>query len=199
MNNLSSLQERAAAYALSISEEPVEFEHELAESAVLSIELASFQSVVGTLAYSVSLFPLPTDLKIKLFDRINRLEVQPGNLLELLEWPISELQQVSLDLQHWETMPIANGAERVIWQVDEVHAQVAFFLRIPNGGMIPRHFHATGESTLVLAGTFTNDNGQVYEVGDLFMAAANTSHQPSTSPGCLILCITHFDPFPLRV
>ncbi len=199
MNNLSSLPERAAAYALSISEEPVEFEHELAESAVLSIELASLQAVVDTLAYGVPLLPLSTDLKSKLFDRLNRLEIKPANLLELLEWPISELQQVSLDLQHWESMPIANGAERGIWQVDEVHSQVAFFLRIPNGGMIPRHFHATGESTLVLAGTFTNDNGQVYEVGDLFMAAANTSHQPSTSPGCLILCITHFDSTSLKV
>jgi hypothetical protein len=51
------------------------------------------------------------------------------------------------------------------------------------------------ESTLVLAGTFTNDNGQVCEVGDLLVAAANTSHQPNTSPGCLILCITGSNPY----
>jgi hypothetical protein len=198
MTNLLHPQECVAAYALDILEEQAEFERELAASETLRSDSAALGEVVSNLAYGVVPVPLPTSFKSKLFDRLDRIQTQPADLLELLTWPISDLQKVALDLNNWEPIPITSKAERVVWLVNQMPAQVAFFLRISTGGMIPRHRHAIGESTLVLAGRFINDDGQIYEAGDLFVIAANTSHQPSTSPGCLILCITCDDPFGIR-
>ncbi len=196
----NSPQEWAAAYALDILEEQAEFERELATSATLQSELATFQTAVQDLAYGVPAEPLPADLKKKLFDRLtNTTNAQsidrsnqadlPTNLVDLLDWPIVDLQQVAIDLSNWQPFPMPSGSEMAIWQVDEVIAQVAFFLRVPIAGSLPNHYHATGESILVLEGDFIDD-GTVYEVGDRFAAAADTSHQPTTSLGCLILNIT---------
>ncbi len=190
MTNPSSPQERAAADALDILEEQAEFERELASSDTLQAELADFQATVNDLAYAAPLVPLPAGLKGKLFDRLDRVNPQPANLLDLLEWPIVDLQQVMLDLNNWESFPVPIGSERAIWQIDEARAQVAFFLRMPTGGILPNHWHATGESILVLEGKFTDDDGAVYEVGSRSVAAADTSHQPIASPGCIILSVT---------
>jgi ChrR Cupin-like domain len=190
VTNPFSPQESAAADALDILEEQAEFERELASSNALQAELADFQAAVNDLAYAVPLVPLPAGLKGKLFDRLDRVDSRPANLLDLLDWPIVDLQQVMLDLNSWEPFPVPIGSEREIWQIDEARAQVAFFLRMPMGGMLPNHWHATGESILVLEGKFVDDDGAVYEVGNRFVAAADTSHQPIASPGCIILSVT---------
>jgi ChrR Cupin-like domain len=189
VTNSSSPQEHTAAYALDILEEQAEFERELASSPDLQAELADFQASVGDLAYGVPEMPLPVGLKNKLFDRLDRLEVKPSDLFDLMDWPIAELQKVALDLSSWESFPMPSGSEMAIWQVNELQ-QVAFFLRIPGAGMLPEHWHATGESILVLEGNFIDDDGTVFNVGDRFMAEANTSHQPTTSLGCLVLAVT---------
>jgi ChrR Cupin-like domain len=198
VTNLSSPQDHSqdgaipdtAAAALDILEEQAAFEQELANSATLQAELAEFQAAANDLAYGVPLEPLPTGLKNKLFARLDRTIAKPANLLDYLDWSIAELQQVALDLPNWEPFPMPIGSEMVVWQVDEVSAQLAYFLRIKQAGKLPQHWHATGESILVLEGNFIDEDGQVYEVGDRSFAAANTSHQPTTSMGCLILAVT---------
>ena len=190
MINSSSPEERAAAYALDILEEYEEFERELAASESLRAELADFQSAVSDLAYGVPLVPLPESLKGKLFDRIERIDTTPSQLLDLLEWQIADLQQVAKDLDNWTPFPLPPGSQRAIWHIDEINAQIAFFLRVPIPGALPNHWHATSESILVLEGDFIDDDGTVYEVGDRSVMAANTSHQPTTSLGCLILGIS---------
>jgi ChrR Cupin-like domain len=190
MTNPSSPQERAAAYALDILEEQAAFERELAAAELLTTEVAAFQAAAQDLAYGVPLAPLPQDLQGRLFDRLDRLAARPDHLTDLLEWSVADLEQVARDLPDWSAFPLPIGSERVIWQVDEAQAQIAFFLRIPTAGTLPRHWHATGESILVLAGNFIDDDGTVFEVGDRFVAQANTIHQPTTSMGCLILGIT---------
>ncbi len=198
MTNSSSPQDHSqdgtisdtAAAALDILEEQTAFEQELANSATLQAELAEFQAAANDLAYGVPLEPLPTGLKNKLFMRLDRTIAKPANLLDYLDWSIAELQQVALDLPNWEPFPMPIGSERVVWQVDEASAQLAYFLRIKQPGKLPQHWHATGESILVLEGNFIDEDGKVYEVGDRSFAAANTSHQPTTSMGCLILAVT---------
>jgi hypothetical protein len=190
MINSSSPEERAAGYALDILAENAEFERELAASESLQAELADFQSAVGNIAYGVPLVPLPASLKARLFDRIDKISPTPEQLIDLLEWQIADLQQVSRDLNNWEPFPMPEGSQRAIWQIDETNAQVAFFLRVHIPGALPRHWHATGESILVLEGNFMDDDGTVYGVGDRSFMAANTSHQPTTSLGCLILGIS---------
>jgi ChrR Cupin-like domain len=178
------------AAAFDILEEQAAFEQELADSASLQAELAEFQAAANDLAYGVPLEPLPTGLKNKLFARLDRTTAKPANLLDLMDWSIAELQQVAMDLPNWEPFPMPIGSEMVVWQVDQVSAQLAYFLRIKEAGKLPQHWHATGESILVLEGNFIDEDGKVYEVGDRSFAAANTSHQPTTTMGCLILAVT---------
>jgi hypothetical protein len=179
-----------AAAALDILEEQAAFDRELADSAILQAELAEFQAAANDLAYGVSLEPLPPGLKSKLFARLDRTTAKPANLLDLMNLSISELQQIAIDLPNWEPFPLPIGSEMVVWHVDEVSAELAYFLRIKTPGKLPQHWHATGESILVLEGNFIDEDGKVYEVGDRSFAAANTSHQPTTTMGCLILAIT---------
>jgi ChrR Cupin-like domain len=179
-----------AAAALDILEEQAAFDRELADSAILQAELAEFQAAANDLAYGVRLEPLPPGLKSKLFARLDRTTAKPANLLDLMNLSISELQQVAIDLPNWEPFPLPIGSEMVVWHVDEVSAELAYFLRIKTPGKLPQHWHATGESILVLEGNFIDEDGKVYEVGDRSFAAANTSHQPTTTMGCLILAIT---------
>jgi anti-sigma factor ChrR (cupin superfamily) len=195
-NSFQDYSEDSAATALDILEEQMEFERELATSATLQAELAEFRAAVGSLAYGVPLEPLPVGLKDKLFARLDVpteaswVTPKPSNLLDLIDWSLSELREVAIDLLDWVPFPMPIGSEMVVWQVDEVNAQLAFFLRIYEAGALPQHWHATGESILVLEGNFIDDDGTVFEVGDRFVAAANTSHQPTTSMGCLILAVT---------
>jgi hypothetical protein len=196
-NNLSFLQEYTADYVLGILETPGEFTIELtnstnidaSEAIELQTNLQALQITVGNLAYGVQLLFLPVELKNKLLARVHRINIKPTDLSELLTWPIADLLQVAKDLTLWEPFPFIAGSEQVIWQVDHLNAQVAFFLRIPAVGKIPAHSHTTKESILVLEGNLIND-GIVYGVGSLYETAANTTHQPYTSRGCLILSIT---------
>ena len=194
-----------AAAAFDILEDQAKFAQELAMSPLLQAELAEFQAGQSALAYGVPLEPLPTNLKDKLFARLDsfacakgdsfacafgdRITTKPADLLDLMDWSIEELKKVALDLPNWQPFPMPIGSEMVVWHIDEASDQLAYFLRITEAGKLPQHWHATGESILVLTGNFIDDD-QVYEVGDRSFAAANTSHQPTTSMGCLILAVT---------
>jgi hypothetical protein len=185
-----SVSPDTAAAALDILEDQAAFDRELVNSPSLQAELAEFQAAANDLAYGVPLEQLPTGLKSQLFARLDRTIAKPANLSDLMNWSIAELQQVAMDLPNWEPFPMPIGSEMVVWQVDEVTAELAYFLRIKEAGKLPQHWHATGESILVLEGNFIDDDGKIYEVGDRSFAAANTSHQPTTTMGCLILAVT---------
>lgn len=184
-----SVNSDTAAAALDILDEQAAFDQELAASATLQAELAEFQAAANDLAYGAPLEPLPPNLKDQLFARLDRTIAKPANLLDLMEWSIAELRQVAMDLPNWQPFPMPIGSEMVVWQIDKVSAQLAYFLRVTGAGKLPNHWHATGESILVLEGNFIEEDGRVYEVGDRAYATANTSHQPATM-GCLILVIT---------
>jgi ChrR Cupin-like domain len=198
VNNSSSPQDHSqyeatqdvTADAFDMLEEQAKFEQELSISTSLQAELTQFQAARNALAYGVPLKPLPASLKDKLFARLDRTTAKPTNLLNLMDWSIKELQQVAIDLPNWEAFPMPTGSEMVVWHMDEVNAELAYFLRIKTAGKLPQHWHATGESILVLEGNFIDETGQVYEVGDRAFASANTSHQPTTSMGCLVLVVT---------
>lgn len=203
--DLSLIREHVAGYALGILEAPEEFAillqreaaNDLAKSIAigaseaidLPAEIWASQVAVSHLAYGVRPISLPAELKNKLLIRVDRVSAKPANLAELLQWPIADLKHVARDLPNWEPFPFIAGSERVIWQTNQFYAQMAFFLRIPPVGQIPPHSHTSEESILILEGNLIND-GIVYEVGSLYVTAANTTHQPFTSLGCLILSIS---------
>jgi ChrR Cupin-like domain len=195
--DLFLIRESVAEYALGILDAPEEFAvilqgnlaNDLAKLIDLPAEIWASQVAVSHLAYGVHPVSLPTELKNKLLVRLDRISAKPANLAELLQWPIADLKQVAKDLPNWESFSFIAGSERVIWQVDQIHAQMAFFLRIPAVGKIPAHSHSSEELILILEGNLIDD-GIVYEVGSLYVTAANATHQPFTSLGCLVLSIT---------
>ena len=149
-----------AAAAFDILEDQAKFAQELSMSTTLQAELAEFQAAQSALAYGVPLEPLPTGLKDKLFARLDRVTTKPTNLLDLLDWSIEELKKVALDLPNWAPFPMPIGSEMVVWHVDETSEQLAYFLRITGAGKLPQHWHATGESILVLTGNFIDEIGR---------------------------------------
>ncbi len=63
------------------------------------------------------------------------------------------------------------------------------FLYIGEGVQVPQHSHKGTESTLVLHGSFSDEDGE-YNVGDYITADASTKHAPQTQPGQDCLCLT---------
>lgn len=195
--DLFMIRESIAGYALGILETPEDFAvllqtdsiNGLAKLIDLPTEIWALQIAVSYLAYGVHPVSLPTELKNKLSIRLDKVSAKPANLAEFLQWPIADLKQVAQDLSNWEPFPFITGSERVIWQLDQYGTQKAFFLRIPAKGQIPTHSHASEEFILILEGNLINDD-ILYEVGSLYVTPVNTTHQPFTSLGCLILNIT---------
>lgn len=70
---------------------------------------------------------------------------------------------------------------RAICDENEVRAS---FLHIDKGGSIPRHQHKGYELTLLLDGSFTDENGS-YHKGDFIYLEEGAEHTPFTDSGCL--------------
>lgn len=63
-------------------------------------------------------------------------------------------------------------------------------LHIGPGGSIPEHTHKGFELTLLLAGTFADDQGE-YVAGDFIMLDKRHQHQPATEKGCLCYTVAN--------
>lgn len=70
---------------------------------------------------------------------------------------------------------------RLINNENEVRASL---LHIEKGGSIPRHQHKGYELTLLLDGSFTDENGSYYK-GDFICLEEGAEHAPFTKNGCL--------------
>lgn len=69
----------------------------------------------------------------------------------------------------------------------EIHTNL---LHIGPGGSIPEHTHKGFELTLLLAGTFADDQGE-YVAGDFIMLDKRHQHQPATEKGCLCYTVAN--------
>ncbi|MBE9031562.1 cupin domain-containing protein [filamentous cyanobacterium LEGE 11480] len=175
-----------------------EFAADLADSPELQAELAAFQTAAQSIAYSVEPATMSADLHDRLMAKISQsrqIEVVgnvSASLTQLLDIPLTQLQQVADSLENWEAFPAPAIGEMAIWQLDEATNQVAFFVRSAVSGPFPNHYHAAGETVLVVDGDFGGDE-HTYRSGDIVYAAAETSHQPYTKAGCLVFCISSMD------
>ncbi len=184
----------AALYALNALEadERSQFEQALLDSAELDQAVREFEETAATLAYGAAPVPMVSDLKDRLFQRIADQPVgASSDLLQLLDLPIAELKQKATELS-WSLVPGKSGVEVATWQVDEDFREAAFFARKIGAGLFPNHYHASGETVLVLEGDFVVD-GHVYYAGEQVSAPGKTSHQPESLTGCLLLCVSSMD------
>lgn len=184
----------AALYALDglEADERGQFEQALLDSAELEQTVREFEETAAALAYGAPSVPMATDLKARLLQRIAE---QPtgasSDLLKLLDLPVAELKQKATELD-WYLMPGNSGVTVVIWQTNEAFREAAFFARRVGKGLFPNHYHASGETVLVLEGDFVVD-AQVYHPGERVTAPGKTSHQPESLTGCLLLCVSSMD------
>ena len=184
----------AALYALDALEagERAQFEQDLLDSPQLNQAVHEFQETAAALTYTAESMPMAANLKERLFRRIADKPIgASSDLLRLLEFSIAELQQKATELS-WSLLPGKSGVEVAPWQTDEASREAAFFARKIGGGLFPNHYHASGETVLVIEGDFVVD-GQVYSVGERVSAPGKTSHQPKSRSGCLLLCVSSMD------
>lgn len=184
----------AALYALDALEadERAQFEQNLLDSTELEQAVREFEETAATLAYVAQTFPMAADLKDRLWQRIAAQSVGASSeLLQLLDVPINQLKQKAAKLS-WSLLPGKSGVQVATWQTDEASREAAFFARKIGAGLFPNHYHASGETVLVLDGDFVVD-GQIYHPGEQVSAPGKTSHQPKSLTGCLLLCVSSMD------
>lgn len=76
---------------------------------------------------------------------------------------------------------------RVQLNENEIHTSL---LHIEPGGGVPEHTHKGFELTLLLAGSFHDDQGE-YVKGDFIMLDASHQHHPVSTKGCLCYTVAN--------
>ena len=76
---------------------------------------------------------------------------------------------------------------RVQLEEDEIHTSL---LHIEPGGGVPEHTHKGFELTLLLDGSFDDENGH-YEKGDFIMLSGDHQHHPISADGCLCYTVAN--------
>lgn len=76
---------------------------------------------------------------------------------------------------------------RIQLDENEIHTSL---LHIEPGGGVPQHTHKGFELTLLLDGSFEDENGS-YVKGDFIMLDGNHQHQPTSSLGCLCYTVAN--------
>lgn len=160
---------------------------------VLDAELAELEAAIAAIPYSTPSIPLSPDLKTRLFERIAETSSPQGQskLFQLFEHSIDNLKK-KLEGLEWQPLPGMKNGAMATYQIDHPSRSIAFFVRATTAETFPNHYHAEGEDVLVLEGNFVVGD-QVYGRGDRIFSPAKTSHQPSTTQGCLIFCVSSID------
>jgi len=98
------------------------------------------------------------------------------------------LPSVLNNMQFGKTANIGKlSRARIQLDEDEIHTSL---LHIEPGGGVPEHTHKGFELTLLLEGSFEDENGH-YEKGDFIMLSGNHQHHPISSKGCLCYTVAN--------
>ncbi|CAM3134417.1 ChrR family anti-sigma-E factor [Vibrio rarus] len=95
------------------------------------------------------------------------------------------LHNVSSRLSDWKSY----GGKVYTAHLDIGEQERVSLLYITGGVQVPQHTHKGVETTLVLHGSFSDEEGQ-YSAGDFTVADASTKHAPRTEDGQDCLCLT---------
>jgi anti-sigma factor ChrR (cupin superfamily) len=182
--------ELAPLYALDLlsEEERVWVEQQVSDCPDLAEELASFQSAVTAIPYSVPTPPISENVKKRLFERLE-LDT-PTNLVKPENNSVSPLAIRSQDL-NWQPHAVP-GVVVAIVHTDEVKREVVGFLKAEPGVHYPFHQHAANEEILMLEGDLVVGD-KVYSAGDYIRSHPGSSHAPHTNGGCKFFFHTSMD------
>jgi ChrR Cupin-like domain len=187
--------ELAPLYALDLlsEEEKIWVEQQIAEFRELEAELASYQSAVTAIPYSVPLPPMADNLQERLFERLELdLPAVPSTDVPALPQNIAA-QPLATRFQNLDWQPHATpGVMVAIVHRDEIKREIVGFLRAEAGVRYPFHRHAGREEILLLEGDLAIADA-VYHVGDYIRSDPGSSHAPYTSGGCQFFFHTSMD------
>jgi anti-sigma factor ChrR (cupin superfamily) len=91
----------------------------------------------------------------------------------------------------WVASPAAGVERRMLEREGDEVARVTSIVRFAPGRRFPAHEHGGGEEFLVLAGTFSDDEGD-FPAGSYVRNPVGTRHAPRTEEGCTLLVKLHW-------
>lgn len=98
----------------------------------------------------------------------------------------SKLSSDDIESLQWKRLGFGIKTVRVCTDLDGSQVDL---IRIPPGGKIPNHKHTGEETTIVLKGSFSDDEG-IYNVGDLIVRNTEHNHRPTASQDSECVCLT---------
>lgn len=175
INNLLALTAMSA-----ISPDEIQAVEELAAASTeIDRELRSLQNTVATLAYAETPLDVPTNLKQRLFNRIQ----QETKALDFVALRSEEFK--------WQPHPV-KGLMMAVLNIDRENREISALIRAEKDVEYPSHHHATGEEIFMLQGELI-DRGVTYKPGDYLYSKAGSVHAPTAIAGCMFFVRTSLD------
>ena len=146
---------------------------------IVEQELQSLQDVAATLAYAEPSLTVPTNLKQRLFKRI-QIEAE---VLDIMTNRSTELK--------WRKHPV-QGLMMAVLNIDREQREISALIRAEVDVSYSLHRHATGEEIFMIEGELT-DRDTTYKAGDHIYSAAGSTHSPYAIAGCMFFVRTSLD------
>lgn len=115
--------------------------------------------------------------------------VASGTVVPLLPRAVSKLAKGNLDQLPWRS--IGRNFRYTPLAVGDATRETSLLV-IKAGGSVPRHRHAGDEITVILKGSFSDNEGK-YCVGDFVVRTKGETHQPVASQDQDCLCLATED------
>ncbi len=94
----------------------------------------------------------------------------------------------------WQPSPMPGVDRRMLDRIGDEVARATSIVRYAPGSHFSPHVHGGGEEFLVLEGVFSDEHGD-FPAGSYIRNPPQSSHTPSSEPGCTILVkLWQFDP-----
>lgn len=182
--------ELAPLYSLDLlsEEEKIWVEQQVFNCPELAEELEFYQSTVAVIPYSVPSLSIASELKNRLFDRLELDLPQNNPVVKKITTNYQSVRSQDLDWQPHSTP----GVTIAIVHLDQVKREMVGFLRAEPGVNYPLHRHAAQEEILMLEGDLIIGD-EVYGAGDYIRSDPGSSHAPYTTSGCQFFFHTSMD------
>ncbi|OKH46962.1 anti-sigma factor [Calothrix sp. HK-06] len=155
-------------------------EREIQQSPELAEELAYYQIAATAIPYSAPVAPMASDLKDRLFAR---LQLAPPSQPPQPENTEKSLTAIRFQDLEWQPYCIP-GVEIANLNIDNTKRELVGILRAQSGVCYPLHGHGEGEEIFMLEGDLVVDN-KVYGAFDYIHSEPGPSHTPHTIGGCM--------------
>jgi quercetin dioxygenase-like cupin family protein len=189
--------ELAPLYALDLldGEERLWVETQILENPDCELELADYQTAVGSIPYGAPPILMAEDLKDRLFDRLGLepVEITPPPPPPVTDTPpIPDFFTVRSTQVRWRPHPRCAGVQIASLYIDRDRREAASMVKAEPGVLYPRHRHAGIEEIYMLEGELIIGT-EVYGVGDYIRSHPGSIHAPITTTGCMFFIKSSLD------